>query len=77
MEAGQSEVCDDLRRADWRQPVDGLDLDKDAPIDDEVDTIAGVDSRALVEERKRSLTIDHETTVPALTAEAFPIRRLE
>jgi hypothetical protein len=77
MEAGQSEIRDDLRRVDWRQTVDGLDLDEDAPIDDKVDTIAGVDPRALVEERKRSLTIDHETTMPELPAEAFSIRRLE
>ena len=58
----QAQVRDDLREMDGLQALDGLELEQNAALDDQVGAVPAVHMHPLVRERQGLLTFEGEPT---------------
>lgn len=73
----QLEVCQDLGLMHREQPLDGLDLDDDKILDDQIDAIARVEGDSLIDNRYNPLNDIPQAARCQLVLEAWHIRRLQ
>ncbi|HUF68615.1 MAG TPA: hypothetical protein VMM79_08140, partial [Longimicrobiales bacterium] len=75
--AGQFQVCQNLRDVDGVEPIDRFQLDYYAAFDKQIDPIAAVELRSLVNDGNRHLTLDGDTHTDEFVHETLLIGRLE
>jgi len=58
MQAGETQVCQDLRRVDGRQRLHDLQLHDQLTLYQKVDTVGTIDPHVPVHDRHRNLALD-------------------
>jgi len=61
----------------WQEPIDGFELNENAMVDDNVEPIAAIDTKALVLYRQRALSFEGQSTQRKLGAETRLVGRLQ
>ena len=77
MQAGESQVRDDLCRVDGCQPFNALELHEYPLLHDQIGSIAGLDELPFVDQRNDSFADGTQATEAQLVAHTLPVRRLQ